>query len=346
MFEIIKNAQVDTKLIWVKGEPSLQIVIDNRYVHDFKAGSRESKYCSNTDIETIRKMFSGGTYFFYQDRLVDYRLSSYNGFTHDHDGISELVDRIGIGSPQNLREASIGGLFNQHRSNGNNGIFLGGEWDKFDLNISELGIGGEFNNQLIYRWSPFSSNIITSLEIERLVCTNGMVSSSPFVSFEVPLINDWERNLHVISAQLKPRINDLLTMRFKDMADNRSSVNDIARANSMLKERYSVTETPELVNMLNITDLKSNLGSYFHEELFTDSAKSKMVGGHLTQFDVFNILTEASSHYGNDIESNFQIQRELNRLVFGGIDQKKQLNLVKPVISDSDHRRAFFGNNK
>lgn len=366
MFEIIRNADVEAKIIFVKESLSLQITIDNRYEHQFSAGSRESKLCLNTNIETIQSMFYGGTYFIYKGKLVDYRLSNYKGFTHTTDGISQLAERIGLSditsnanhsqSSPAARRSPASGLFNQQRGRKNNGVFLGGEWDKFDLNIRDLGIGGEFENKLIYRWSPFSDTITTSLEVERLVCANGMVASSPFVTFEVPLINDWERNLHVISAQLQPRISDVLTSRFSDMAKKPSSVFDVQRAHGLLLDRRKSIEDlndgkggsdiTNLNNMLSITDAEFNLGNYYRNELFSNTEKSKLVDAHLTQFDVFNILTEASSHYGNDSDSNVSIQRDLNRLVFDEFDRKKQLRPSVPTISDSDHRRAFFGSNK
>jgi hypothetical protein len=351
MLNIIRNADVDVKIVWVGEKISLEIVVNGVYKHAFSPASNESRMCLNTEMETIRMLFNKGTYCFYNDILVDYRRADYRGFIHNDSSINELSERIGAKDMRTHGRESAAGLFNQYRGSKNNGVFLGGEWDKFDLSVKSLGIGGEFENKLIYKWSPFSSNITTSLEIQRLVCTNGLMAISPLVTYEVPLINDWQRNLHIISAQLQPRLNDTLNARFEEMNVLRASVYDVQRANQLLNERINTVdlssdEQCSLNFLAEKTKVRSSLGRYYKDPVFEDKSRSKNAISDMTQFDIFNILTEASTHYGRDLENDSAIQRDLNRLVFDEIGRKKQLTPEIPLNQDSDHRRAFFGTNE
>ena len=61
------------------------------------------------------------------------------------------------------------------------------------------------------------------------------------------------------------------------------------------------------------------------------------------QFDVFNILTEASTHYGRNDLSDKAVQMGVNRIMFDQFKSKVVLNPTMPESSESDPSRAFFG---
>lgn len=354
MFEIIKNASVSTHIIVKEKSISLKIIINDKYSHEFPVNSRESKLCLTTDKQTIDALFNKGTYFFYGDKLVDYRRADSKTFIHNEDSIKELSERIGI---KNYEKKSfsdpVNGLFNQSRSSKSNGVFLGGEYSTFELDIPELFEGGSFKNSLIYKWSPFSNTITTSLEVQRLVCTNGMVANAPFVTFEVPVINDWEQSLKVISTRLETQINNLLSKRFTSMADkslSRCSIADVNRAHELLNSRYNNTELSSedkksLSNLIDILDPSLHLSRAYNLDIIQNSKLSKIADSHLTQFDLFNILTEASTHYGRDEDNDLNIQNHLNKIVFDDFKRGKRLNAKVPELGNSDHRKAFFGKN-
>lgn len=365
MLEIIRNASVEVSVDYVEKASAfgLTIIVDNRFTHEFPVTSKESKLCMNTDLAMIRSLFNGGTFAFFDGNMVDYRNSYYRGFIHDEIGVSELSERIGI---KRYNEAKVSGdkfiggindgqpgnhasVFNRYRGRGTNGIFLGGEFESFDLCVDGLGEGGHFENRLIYRWSPFSNKITTSLEVMRLVCTNGLVANSPLVTYAVPLINDWQRNLSIVATQLKPKINNLLNDRFLEMRSDRATVRQIVDAHKLLGARSEIItlshdEKVMLEQMKTQIDPNINLGRYYDQSLFDDALASNGYGGHLTQFDVYNMLTEASSHYGESDTNDNLIQRYLNSVVFDS-SKRQHIQVEMPESADSDHRRAFFGKN-
>jgi len=345
--EIIRKARVEISPVFIESGIALKIIIENRYVHIFSPQSKESLALKSTDLKMLESLYNNGFYIIADEKLVDYRLSSYQGFIQTDSAMAKLQEVIGI-EKLSKNNSSVKGLFSQHKTSGKSGIYLGGEWDNFELDVKELGDGGLFKNNLLYKYSPFSANIITSLEVERLICTNGMVASSPFITFEVPVINDWEKNLHVVSAQLKPKINDILSQRMASMADQRASVATIMKIEALLDERDASTlltdiERQRLESMANISNSMLNLGKYYHSDVFKDAKKASFLDSHLTQFDAFNILTEASTHLGRNEENDTKIQRELNSLVFDEFKNKKKIKPAIPQSHDSDFRRAFFG---
>lgn len=367
MLEVIRNADVEVKLDFLQaaGAFQLTLIIDDRFVHQFPVEAKESQMCMSTEVSVIQAHFNGGTYVFFDGQMVDYRGSEYRGFIHSETGVSELSDRIGVKRYSEVKvtgdkfhegvnersQQSRRSIFNRYRGFGSNGIFLGGEAESFQMEVESLGEGGAFENRLIYRWSPFSDKITTSLEVMRLICSNGMVANAPLVTYAVPLINDWERNLSITATQLKPRFNSLLNDRFKDMRSTRASVRQAMDANSLLLARaedknIDPTEASKLNSMAYQVSPELHLHKYYKEDLFGDKKAAESFGSHLTQFDVYNILTEASSHYGEQEESDRTIQRFLNAMVFDSNNKKQSLTIEMPESADSDHRRAFFGSSK
>lgn len=351
MLEIIRQARVSTKILAKEKSITLQIIVNDKYVHDFPANSRESKLCLTTDKRTIDALFDKGTYVFYGEKLVDYRRADSHSFIHNDESIKELSERIGIHHFEEKAYSNpVNGLFNQARGGKNNGVFLGGQFSTFEMEIPELFEGGSFNNSLIYKWSPFSNTITTSLEVQRLVCTNGMVANAPFVTYEVPVVNDWEESLRVISTRLETQINSVLSERFKGMANpnSRSSVADLNRAHELLSARYNQLdltndEALKLSRLVDLVDPSIHLSNTYNLEIFQNNKLAKIADSHLTQFDLFNVLTEASTHYGRDSDNDLDIQNHLNRIVFDDFKKGKKLNAKVPELGNSDHRRAFFG---
>lgn len=350
----ITNAQVELEPSFESnGKLSLTIIVNGQWKHKFAETSRETQMMLTTDMNVLKAQFNGGTYIIANDQIIDYRFSTYKGFIQSDEALHKLHQIVGaekheVGAYTN----AVGGLFNQSRSGKTGGVFLGGEWDSFDLDVRALGLGGEFKNKLIYRYSPFSQNIVTSLEVERLVCTNGMVANSPFVTFEVPVISDWENNLHVVSAQLQPKINDILTTRFEQMAKQRASVAAMMNTHDLLVKRSRSSneltgdEEDRLELMTEKVDAKEILGRHYKDSVFSDKKRAARAESNLTQFDVFNILTEATTHVGRDEENDLAVQRQLNSLVFDEFKNKVRLSPEVPVSQDSDHQRMFFGVNK
>ncbi|MEG0868895.1 MAG: DUF932 domain-containing protein, partial [Hafnia sp.] len=245
------------------------------------------------------------------------------------------------------KKASDNTIFQGIRHN-LNGAFMGGEWDKFDLDMPGFGDGGKFENRLIAAWSPFLKGVVITVDMLRLACTNGMVGQSPMVTYEVPVVNDWNNNLEIASRQLKPRFNDRIRTSIEGMADKRASLYEVERAYRLLEKREGIIDMGDfearnnLQELLHITDIQAQLGSHYSQE----QMKRNDLPSHLTRYDVYNILTEAATHLGRDGRSDRAITGYLNDFVFNKERSFSQHSGLIKLSQDSDHNRAFFASYK
>lgn len=353
-FKVYKNASVKvTTRLLKKDDIRLVLQVENEMPYMFPHTAYENKLLTKMDDKSLLEKFNGGTYVFLNGELIQYRDSSYTGFVRKVDDMKEIADVIGC-SKINSSSKGVNGLFNSFRQNSlKQGLFLGGEGREFDLEIGELGEGGQFKNKLIHRWNPFSENIIVSLETERLVCTNGMVGMSSFVTNEVPIVNRFSEHLELVSVQLEPHLNDVLKNRFSTMAKTNISLHHMMKTNNLLRDRLTglptngdaerEVERESLKKLIQITDSSKHLTDIYEPDVFKSQQKADTLVGDLTQFDVYNILTEASTHTSGTPENNNGFQKEANIIVFDELSDKKNVQKTAPISSDSDHRRAFFG---
>ena len=348
MFETFKNAKVRVSYTPSEAGIKVRIEVEGKYTHTFSPKSKVGKFITELEPKVLENKLIGGTYVFKDGKLLDFRFSDYQGYIRSQDDIEILAEKVGFKDSKELkkgqRRAAVGEIFEQFRHSGNNDHFLGGTGEDFYLDVAGLGAGGSFKNRIIYKWSPFDQNLITTLEVERLVCLNGMVGIAPLVTRGVPLLNDIERNLEIIEFNLQPTINELLQNRFASMADTRASVADVSEAHRLLRERamnntLTVTDRSILEKLAETTNL-SHLKGVYAPDLMTSSS-ARTAPSDITQFDLFNVLTEATSHTSGDREENFKIQKVVNRLVFD--TTKTEITGSVEVSSDSDHRRVFFG---
>lgn len=362
MFKVLKNALVKVFYNEVKKDDvRLCIQVENEMPHVFDKNDAENRLISQMDIKTIEEKFNGGTYVFNHGKLIQYRDAFSLGFVRSADEMN-LLSEI-IGSQSATQKRGVAGMFESFRMNSiNKQHFLGGEGKEFDLKIDGMQEGGEFKNRLIYSWSPFDENLIINLETERLVCTNGMVGMASFVTKAVPLVNRYQEHLDLISVQLQPQFNAILKDRFKGMSEQRSSVHTMMSAHKLLTARSKENNVlkrggvlndevlgsiSRMKNILPLLDVRETLGGVYKKSAFDNVEQSRHLEGNLTQFDVFNILTEVSSHTNGSFDSTSKIQKEINKLVFDELNDKKNVKGNIPKIdSSSDHRRAFFGDDE
>lgn len=352
MIEVIRNARVLVQPILqgAKG-PQLQITVNEKYQHTFSPNSRESRMLMEVDIPTIQQLMDGGYFVFAGGRMVDYRGSNYKGYVQSDEAIKQLMEHIGFEAPKTgMFSQGARGLYEGARSRTTNGAIFGGNGDPFDLMVPELGVGGEFDGHIVFGWSVFSDKVTTSLNVRRLVCENGMIADAPFVTYEVPVINQWQDNLKVVNARLKPVITDVLGRRFAEMNDRRASLSDVLRAHEIIGERKTLMESEgrdedaaRLARMSQILNPELHLGGIIKENVFNDPKMARQIDAHMMQFDVYNILTEASSHNGRDQENDRAATRLANSLVFDELKERSSANFTLKPSEESDHRRAFFG---
>lgn len=352
MIDIIRNARVLVHADMAnKAGPVLEITVNEKYHHRFSPNSRESRMLAEVDLQTIQQLMDGGYYVFAGGHLVDYRGSNYRGYVQSEEAVKQLMEHVGFEAPRKGPYSSgPRGLYEGIRSQRTNGAIFGGNGDPFDLDVPELGIGGQFDGHIVFGWSVFSDKITTSLNVQRLVCENGMIGDAPFVTYEVPVINQWQDNLKVVNARLKPVITDVLGRRFSEMAERRASVADIIRAHKIINGRVDIADTAEmqeeaarLARMSQLLNPDLNLAGIYKETALNDPKIARQLDGHMTQFDVYNILTEASTHYGRDEKNDREATRLANMLVFDELTERSSANFTLKPSEESDHRRAFFG---
>lgn len=362
MFKVLKDARVRVFYSEIKNDDiRLGIQVEDEMPHIFEKNDSENRLIQQMDLKTIEEKFNGGTYVFNHGKLIQYRDSFWSGYLRSESEMNLLGDIIG--SEAAKEKKGVAGMFDSFRMNSiNKQHFLGGEGKPFDLSIKELNEGGEFKNKLVYSWSPFDENLIINLETERLICTNGMVGMSSFVTKAVPLVNRHEEHLELISVQLQPQFNAILKDRFKDMSQQRASIHTMMSAHKLLNARQKENNVSKrggnltddvlgslarLKKIAPLLDVRETLGGVYKKDAFNNVEQSRHLEGNLTQYDVFNMLTEASSHTNGSFESTDKIQKEINRIVFDELNDKKNVKGSVPDIdSASDHRRAFFGDDK
>lgn len=363
MFEVIKNASCKVWYHENKDTVQLYLAVENKEPHLFPLNASENKLIQQMSLKTIEEKFNGGTYVFNGNKLINYKDSTYNGFVRTTEDINILSDVIGSESYSGNRERGVNGMFEQFRGNSiDKSTFLGGVGEIFELEVDNLGEGGVFENKLIYSWSPFDENLLINLEAERLVCNNGMVGMASFVTKAVPLVNRYEENLEVVTIQLQPQFNSILGNRFSDMSHQPASLHSMMQAhnliNNRLKQNNSILRKTSgfdleqekavqaLREMNNVLNVKNTLGGHYKSSAFSNKEQARHLQGNLTQYDVFNILTEAVSHSSGDSKSNEGIQKAINSIIFDDLNDKKSVKGNVPNLSsESDHRRAFFGKN-
>jgi hypothetical protein len=361
MFKVFKDAKVEVTIREMKRDDiRLVIQVENEMPHTFEKNAKENAYLQEMDLPTIQERFNGGTYIFNNGELIQYRDSAYRGFIRSADDMNTLSELVGT-EKVNSR-SGVSGMFESFRANSiNKDYFLGGAGQTFNLDIKELGEGGSFENRLVHKWSPFDQNLIVSLETERLICTNGMVGMSSFVTKGVPFVNRYEEHLNLINVLLQPEYNNLLKNRFRDMSEQHASLASMMTAHSILEKRLkqnnishlgtqteeSIKSRAKLRSFTNLLNVKQNLGNVYKNDAFSNKEQARHALGNLTKYDVFNILTEASSHTKGYDDNTKAIQKEINVLVFDELNDKKNVKgHIPDISSESDHRRAFFGDDE
>lgn len=361
---IIKDAFVKTTLLSKNGKHGLSFSIkievsknpysNDVYTHIFDSKSDVVKMLNVMEFPIIEEKMQGGSFLIDDDgHIVDFRFGDYNGCIRSQDQIDNLSEEIGFSNMGKQRRSvggDLGSMFNQIRHN-KDGVFFGGKSDNsIYFDVEGLKTGGEFKNNLIYRWSPFEENVHTTVETERLICANGMVGMSPLVTREVPIVNDISRHLKIMEAQLNPEMSRILRERFARMVDAHASVEDVKKVLSFIYSRIHKMETGKdesvshdlmvlhgLKKSLDLSHLKDIID--FNNEM--SSSVESIIPSGISQFDLFNVATEMSTHTSGDVNDNGMAQKFINSLVF----DKTQVSVVgsKKFEKEPEPNRIFFG---
>lgn len=334
--KVLKSARVQAERISNGSKELINIAIidgDNTIYHSFDGKTEVFKAMNSFDDYEMKRKFDYGHYCVMDGVLISFRYSDYNGFIHSDDSVKILADVLGVDASGKTNSSRLV----------DSPIFLGGADESFGVNVRGLEAGGEFDAKIVYTWSPFSDRISCGTEIIRLVCDNGMVSSSRFLTREVRIINDWQRNLSIVSTQLRPIISNFIQDRFTEMTRERATLSDTNSASSVLESRLSSTKDVEeqmrLQRLCSIVDVRSRLGGVYKD---AGTSRTSAVVTDLTRYDVVNVLTEAFRYSEGNTRNNLSIQGAINKMVTNRNKVITNNNNVSDY-QDGDHSRVFFG---
>ncbi len=365
-FELVRNAKVhvDHMADEHTGDPRLRVLINDRHQHLFAASDKESKYLEYAPPQDIQTRLDGGTFFFVGDKLVDYRRRDYKGFVHTEDSIEALIENIGLETPAIRRSRGFSApaphpVFARQRNRGlSKDIQMGGSHSDFKLTVPEYGAGGEFTAKLVFRWNPFSELVNSVVEVLRLICSNGMVGISPLINAQIPIINNHKEHMDIAASQIEHRFTQMMLVRLREMGEHRASVHllqfirDEAIYRMMRGAKHD--DITRLATIAQTADPVRHLRGFYAEKDFENRSKAKLLDGHLTEFDAFNLMTELDSHtvdhkeQAKDSRSRHDsaVQVNLNTLVFDARLKKKDQYHVAlsnaPLSELSNPERAFF----
>lgn len=343
--DLVRNAQVRvTASKNSKNFPVATIHVNGEYTHTFSPESRVSRALETMDVETLQALMSGGTYFFVEDTLVDFRYGNYQGFIHEDEAIEQLVKVIGI-----ERTAEMSTCLSDNQTT--HEFTLGTSWSRNEIVVPEYRDGGEFTSELLFSWNPFVKTVNSAFMLWRLICTNGMRGMTRFLNTKIPLINRWEEHLEIANAQIQNKVNGMVVRRLRGMGHQHATVNELQQITTHARKRYEKSmrgdaEHERLRNIINVADPALHLGNHYRETVFKDTRVSAQVPGHLSLFDAYNLATEIRSHT-HEVEgsSALALDRFANDLVFNRKALTQHASrFVKPRDATfQDHERAFWG---
>lgn len=345
--KLIRNAKVEFDVTENEnGRKSVIIGLPNGVEHTFDYRSRVVKHLELLNEDQLEARFQGGTYLVDDENLIDYRSSDYKGFVHTDEMIEKMVEKIGTMNRKLKKVPEF------HRSvvstQAGRNIVLGNLYQKNELNLSQLGLGGQFTTSIFYLWSPFARFVSSAVMLERLICENGMVGVSNFFNANIPLINRWEENMEIAQRQIDLKIKSTVGDRLQKMVDERASVSlasNIAKA-ALLRLRdseiLSEKQHEMLVRMSLIANPEYHVSQSYAKSVFERQNVAAQVPSHLTAFDAFNMITEIRTHTPQTASSTaFSLDMMANRLVMEPSKFEMTASIV-PVSEFSNPEQAFF----
>lgn len=340
--ELLRDAHVEGRATSTsKGETTLTITVNDEYEHTFGPQSRVSQAVRTTPMERLIERLNGGSYFFVNNSLVDFRDGAYNGFVHSDDTIKAFIDTIGI---------TTGGARARGANLQSSQYTLGNLWSNADIAVPMYNEGGEFTSRLSYNWNPFNRTVNSVFELVRLICANGMVGTTNFLNARIPVENRWSEHLEIASRQIQNKINSMMTARLGEMSSQRATVADILQLEDHAYRRAKVVENAErrehINRILDAVSPRAHLGSVYKDSVFADRRRAAQLPSHLSLFDAYNVATEISTHTAETSDSsNFALDRFANEVVFTRRNKEQTFRTVDQPATPSfiDADAAFIG---
>lgn len=351
-FELIRNAQVAVKKV-IQHENGnrrtfADVTINGQHNHRFPHTSRISKHLELMEESDLAARLTGGSFFFVEDELVDFRDGQYNGFIHDDASVGVFMDILGYQRKADLAFAHI-----KKDEADTSKIVLRKVWNENEISVPGYQSGGDFQSQLSFVWNPYVKTINSAFDLVRLICTNGMVGVTSFLNTKIPLFNRWEEHLDIAARQIQNKVNSTVINRIQSMSAERASI-----ADCMLLEQHAFDrlyaggekgegERDRLFAIMAACNPRNHLSSVYQPAVFDNRDMGAQLPAHLSTFDAFNIATELRSHTGQTRKSSdFALDKFANGLLFDREDNyvaSASRYTTKSAASFASPERAFYG---
>lgn len=303
------NAQPEIQVLErPKGRPSVLLTTDH-VTHEFEPGSAIADQLQFTTPEHLRQRLQGARLFIKDGELLDYRYADYNGVIHSQSTIESMIKHIGVES----NSRNVHGTLCSARK---------------DIGMSflrdRLGESGDFNLKVNFAWSPFMTNLNSTMDLIRLICTNGMRATNELLQAKVPVLNRWEEHLAIASKQLENRAQGMFENRFKEMISQRASLSTVNEIRAHAEERLKANDIDFdqktiLRGIMDLTDVvRWSKGTITTDMLQSvSSSHAPTMPTHLSQYTAWNMITELDSHTPVvDGSSSLALTRMANRALF------------------------------
>lgn len=338
---------------------TLECYINNEYSHVFKNNSKMVKLLNSLSIEELTYQFQDAPFIFSKlnDKweLVDYRDRDYKGFVQSTENMQYFIENIGFNKIKNNENNLFGDirpvaeLFQKHRAS-REGFDFCGKAKSFSFNLDGIKEGGDFEANLRFSWSPFESTIGSKIEIQRLICLNGMVAMTPLLDNQIRIVNNLEEHLKMAQTLIGDNLQHILKERLEDLTNSRASVYQsmivLQHANIRSRHEKNNLQLERLRKIAYLSNPRLHISSNtYKDKVYFDDNLSQLAPSHLSKFDVWNMLTEIDTYTTEVHESSsLSIQRSINRIMFED-STTAHLNTISKTNIEvvADHNRAFFG---
>ncbi len=358
--QLVFSDKIEFKPIFGNGDSmQLECIINDNFYHRFKGNTKMVRMLHSISLEELTDQYTNAPFIFAmidnEWQLVDYRDKEYKGFIQTTENMKYFMEHIGFQKHSadssstygNIRQVSD--LFRKHRMN-KQGFDFCGESKSFEFNVDGAKEGGDFEAQLRFSWSPFESTIGSQVEVQRLICLNGMVAMTPILSNQIRIVNNLEEHLRIAQSLIGDNLQSVLQQRLEQLTVSRASVYQamgvFQHANIRLTNKNNMSEKERLTKIAYISNPRLHISKdAYKQKVFFDDNLAQLAPSHLTKFDVWNMLTEIDTYTEESYEStSLSVQRSINRLMF------EDSTTVSPdMISQTDiqvvadHNKAFFG---
>lgn len=346
-YELVRKADVEvTSHRNSRNQNIASIKVNDKYEHWFDANSRVSRALDTMLPSDLAERFKGGTYFFVEGTLVDFRDAHYNGFVQDDASIASLVRVIGIQERANISTHLQDNLTTRK-------FVLGCSWDASQFYIDQLAGDGTFENELLFGWTPFNKDVSSAFMLKQTTTGNSIRGMSSFLRKRIPLINRWEEHLDIACKQLQVRINSEVKRRFEKMTQERASVQELLLIAEHAKIRIDKgpymkgsAQEVRLRRIHRVANPIIHTNKIYKDAVFADMRLAAQRKGHLTVFDAYNLATEIRTHTDEcDGSSTLALDRFANDLIFNHHDLTQygaRWEAPKAAVF-KDIESAFFG---